>query len=81
MQLLNSKILSDSKNTRYSNKKSTRYVGNLCFLCVVAFSYYKDGGGAETCTPVLNAPIKPSTYLSCVYSRKRHARRQALPYT
>ena len=39
------------------------------------------GGGAETCTPVLNAPIKPSTYLSCVYSRIRHARRQALPCT
>ena len=48
MQLLNSKILSDDKNTRYS-KKSTRYAGNLCFLAVVAFSYYKDGGDAGIC--------------------------------
>ena len=25
----------------------------LCFLCVVAFSYYKDGGGGENRTHVL----------------------------
>ena len=46
MQLLNSKILPDSKNTRYSNKKH-KIRNILCFLSVVAFSYYKDGGAVE----------------------------------
>lgn len=46
MQLLNSKILSDGKNTRYSNKKAQDTRVTCAFLSVVAFSYYKDGGDA-----------------------------------
>ena len=42
MQLLNSKILPNDKNTRYSNKKH-KISNILCFLSVVAFSYNKDG--------------------------------------
>lgn len=41
MQLLNSKILFDDKNTRYSNKKN-KILNILFFLSVVAFSYNKD---------------------------------------
>ena len=41
MQLLNSKILSNDKNTRYSNKKA-QDLQNLVLFCYVAFSYYKD---------------------------------------
>ena len=46
MQLLNSKILSNDKNTRYSNKKAQDTRVTCAFLSVVAFSYYKDGGDA-----------------------------------
>ena len=46
MQLLNSKILSNDKNTRYSNKKAQDTRVTCVFLSVVAFSYYKDGGDA-----------------------------------
>ena len=49
MQLLNSKILSDGKNTRYSNKKAQDTRVTCAFLSVVAFSYYKDGGDAGIC--------------------------------
>ena len=42
MQLLNSKILSNDKNTRYSNKKAQDTRVTCAFLSVVAFSYYKD---------------------------------------
>ena len=46
MQLLNSKILSNDKNTRYSNKKAQDTRVTCAFLSVVAFSYNKDGGDA-----------------------------------
>ena len=46
MQLLNSKILSNDKNTRYSNKKAQDTRVTCVFLSVVDFSYYKDGGDA-----------------------------------
>ena len=49
MQLLNSKILSNDKNTRYSNKKAQDTRVTCAFLSVVAFSYYKDGGDAGIC--------------------------------
>ena len=49
MQLLNSKILSNDKNTRYSNKKAQDTRVTCVFLSVVAFSYYKDGGDAGIC--------------------------------
>lgn len=49
MQLLNSKILSNDKNTRYSNKKAQDTRETCAFLSVVAFSYYKDGGDAGIC--------------------------------
>ena len=53
MQLLNSKILSDDKTQDIVTKKH-KIRNILCFLCVVAFSYYKDGGREESRTPVLN---------------------------
>ncbi len=43
MQLLNSKISLDFKNTIYRQQKAQDYY-ILCFFCFVAFSYYKDGG-------------------------------------
>ena len=56
MQLLNSKILSNDKNTRYSNKKAQDTRVTCAFLSVVAFSYNKDGRGDETRTHDLLVP-------------------------
>ena len=67
MQLLNSKILSNGKNTRYSNKKH-KIRNILCFLAVVAFSYNKDvqvtGLELTTLTNLLFIII-PQGYLPC----------------
>ena len=65
MQLLNSNIPQGAQTTRYSNKKAQDLL-NLVLFCCVAFSYYFGGGDAGTCTPVLNASVKPSTYLFAV---------------
>ena len=43
MQLLNSKIFSDSKNTRYSNKKAQDTWVTCAFFVCCRFSYNKDG--------------------------------------
>ena len=47
MQLLNSKISLDFKNTTYRQQKSTRPL-NLVLFCFVAFSYYFGGGVEES---------------------------------
>lgn len=49
MQLLNSKILSDDKNTRYSNKKAQDMQYLVLFVCC-SFLYNKDGGDNKTRT-------------------------------
>ena len=52
MQLLNSNIPQSAQTTKYSNKKA-QDLQNLVLFCCVGFSYYKDGGGEESRTPVL----------------------------
>lgn len=73
MQLLNSKILSDGKNTRYSNKKAQDTRVTCAFLSVVAFSYYKDGGDAGICSKhsLRNNGATSHTVLFKSHCRKR----------